>query len=64
MPRVGHSALIPLNPLDKAGETEAQFEKREKSMDKYKCHHLLRLVSSRYRIPEWVGNSLSPGNRC
>lgn len=32
--------LIPFNHLDKTGETEAQFEKGEKSTDKYKCHHL------------------------
>lgn len=29
MPCTGHNTLIPLNPLDKAGETEAQFEKGE-----------------------------------
>lgn len=39
MPCTGHNTLILFNPLDKAGETEAQLEKGEESMDEYKYHH-------------------------
>ena len=35
----GHNPVIPLNPLDHAGETEARVEKREKWVDEHKCHH-------------------------
>lgn len=39
MPCTGHNTLILFNPLDKAGETEAQLENGEESMDEYKYHH-------------------------
>lgn len=33
------TTLIPFNSLDKVGQTGAQFEKGEKSVDEYKCCH-------------------------
>ena len=40
MPCTGRNTLIPLNPLDEAGETEAQFEKGGKNQwINYKCRH-------------------------
>lgn len=32
---VGHNTPIPFNPLNQAGETEAQFEKGEKLVDEH-----------------------------